>query len=143
MVLNPSNPTLVDSFTVFADGNNASTNFIRPDNVGLSENGIMVQEDNSASPGVPTDNDIWLYSFGTDSWTRVATVTQTAAETSGIVDASEWLGDGWWVFDIQSHSTQESFGTGSYTVPITNVVISDFTIRRELGQLSLLFIPGS
>jgi hypothetical protein len=143
MVLNPSNPTLVDSFTVFADGNNASTNFIRPDNVGLSQNGIMVQEDNSAPPGVPTDNDIWLYSFGTDSWTRVATVTQTAAETSGIVDASEWLGDGWWVFDIQSHSTQESFGTGSYTVPITNVVISGFTIRRELGQLSLLYIPGS
>ena len=55
----------------------------------------------------------------------------------------KWLGDGWWIFDVQSHFTQQSFGTGSYTVPITGQVISGFTIRRELGQLSLLYIPGS
>ncbi|HTI29164.1 MAG TPA: alkaline phosphatase PhoX [Methylomirabilota bacterium] len=153
MVLNSSNPKLVDSLSVLAQGRltvseadgttttvDAGVGFLNPDNVAVGHDTLMVQEDASTSP---TLNDIWSYPLGGGSWTRVATVTQSAAETSGIVDASQWLGDGWWIFDIQSHSTQESFGTGTYTVPITNQVISGFTIRRELGQLSLLYIPGS
>jgi hypothetical protein len=140
VVLNADDPTIVDSFSVLADGNQAASNFRRPDNIGISTAGIMVQEDDSANP---TLNDIWWHPWS-GGWSRVATVTQASAETSGIVDASEWLGDGWWVFDVQSHSTQEEFSaTGSYTVPITNVVFSPFTIRRELGQLLLLYIPGS
>ena len=149
LVMNADDPTVVDSFSVLADGNNASSNFLRPDNIGSGTNGLMVQEDNSPviSGGVvvtPTNNDIWFYSFEDETWTKVASVTQPQAETSGIIDASAWLGAGWWVFDIQSHETQHSFSTtGSYTVPVTGAVISPFTIRRELGQLSLLYIPGS
>jgi len=153
MIMNAVDPTVVDSLRVLAQGRltiseadgtttvvDAGVGFVNPDNLAVGHSTLMVQEDASSSP---TLNDIWSFPIAGGSWTRVATVTQAAAETSGIVDASQWLGDGWWVFDIQSHSTQQSFGTGSYTVPITGVVISGFTIRRELGQLSLLYIPGS
>ena len=140
MVLNATDPGTVDSFSVLADGNNAASNFIRPDNIGTSAAGMMIQEDNSSNP---TNNDIWWHPWG-GGWTKVATVTQPLAETSGIVDASKWLGSGWWVFDVQSHETQHEFSTGnSYTVPITGAVITPYTIRRELGQVLLLYIPGS
>lgn len=140
VVLNAGDPTLVDSFSVLADGNDAASPFTRPDNLGTDANGIMLQEDASSAP---TLNDIWWHPWG-GGWTRVATVTQPAAETSGIVDASKWLGAGWWVFDVQSHSTQETFSTNNfYTVPITGTVIGPYTIRRELGQVLLLYIPGS
>jgi hypothetical protein len=159
MVMNPSDPKVVDSLQVLAQGKlqlqqagalptdppvitviDPGVGFLNPDNVGVGHDTLMVQEDASTNP---TNNDIWSYPLAGGSWNRVATVSQTLAETSGIIDASQWLGPGWWVFDVQSHSTQQDFGTGSYTVPITNVVISGFTIRRELGQLSLLYIPGS
>jgi len=141
MVLNPSNPKVVDSFTVLADGNTAG--FTRPDNLAVGHDTLMMQEDASSNP---TNNDIWSYALtgAGGPWTRVATVTQSTAETSGIVDASEWLGDGWWIFDVQSHSTQKAFATDLfYTVPITGAVIGPYTSRRELGQLLLLYIPGS
>jgi hypothetical protein len=138
LVMDATDPTVVDAFTVLADGNDAASAFTRPDNIGTSAAGMMVQEDSSSA------NDIWWHPWG-GGWTKVATTNQGgSAETSGIVDASEWLGDGWWVFDVQSHTTQHVFSTnGSYTVPISNTVISGFTIRRELGQLLLLYIPGS
>lgn len=155
MELNASNPKVVNSLQILAQGKlqyqslvddvptitviDAGAGFVNPDNLAVGHATLMVQEDASSSP---TLNDIWSHPLGGSSWTRVATVTQPAAETSGIVDASQWLGDGWWIFDIQSHSTQESFGTGSYQVP-NGGLITGFTIRRELGQLSLLYIPGS
>ena len=140
VVLNAADPTVVDSLTVLADGLSATSNFIRPDNIAISAAGMMIQEDNSANP---TLNDIWWHPWS-GGWSRVATVTQPLAETSGIVDASKWLGPGWWVFDVQSHETQQTFSTGnSYTVPITGAVITPYTIRRELGQVLLLYIPGS
>lgn len=153
MVLNADDPTAVDSLQILAQGRlqredgpgviveiDAGVGLVNPDNVGVGHDTLMVQEDASSNP---TNNDIWSYPLAGGSWTRVATVTQNLAETSGIVDASAWLGAGWWIFDVQSHSTQQNFGTGTYTVPVTNQVISGFTIRRELGQLSLLYIPGS
>lgn len=153
MVLNADDPTVVDSLQILASGllqeQTSATTFntldagvglVNPDNVAVGHDSLMVQEDASSTP---TNNDIWIHPLGTATWTRVATVNQALAETSGIVDASQWLGAGWWIFDVQSHSTQESFGTGSYTVPITNQVISGYTIRRELGQLLLLYVPGS
>ncbi len=138
MVLNADDPTVVDEFTILADSNPTTELFRNPDNLAVGHDSIMVQEDASSS------NDIWRYAFG-GSWTKVAGTTaySTSAETSGIVDASAWLGAGWWVFDVQGHATQQSFGTGSYTVPITGTVISGYTIRREAGQLLLLYVPGS
>lgn len=60
------------------------------------------------------------------------------------MDASQWLGAGWWIFDVQSHSTERAFAQNQfYTTPITGAVIGPYTVRRELGQLLLLYIPGS
>jgi hypothetical protein len=144
MVLNAANPKLVDSLTVLADGNTTGL-FTRPDNVAVGHDTLMVQEDASTTPN--TNNDIWSYPLDPlagGGWTRVATVTQATAETSGIVDASQWLGAGWWIFDVQSHSTQRAFAQNQfYTTPITGTVIGPYTVRRELGQLLLLYIPGS
>jgi len=142
MVLNATDPKVVDSFTVLADGN--TTGFTRPDNVAVGHDTLMVQEDASSTPN--TNNDIWSYPLAGAGgpWARVATVTQATAETSGIVDASEWLGAGWWIFDVQSHSTQRAFAQNQfYTTPISGTVIGPYTVRRELGQLLLLYIPGS
>jgi hypothetical protein len=142
MVLNPADPKVVDSFTVLADGNTAG--FTRPDNLAVGQGKIMLQEDASSTPN--TNNDIWSYPLAGAGgpWARVATVTQATAETSGIVDASEWLGPGWWIFDVQSHSTQRTFAINQfYTTPITGAVIGPYTVRRELGQLLLLYIPTS
>src|SRR4029079_18026377 len=87
MVLNSSNPKLVDSLSVLAQGRltvseadgstttvDAGVGFLNPDNVAVGHDTLMVQEDASTSP---TNNDIWSYPLGGGSWTRVATVTQS------------------------------------------------------------------
>ena len=156
MVLNASNPKVVDSLNVLAQGRltisevdgtttvvDAGVGFVNPDNVGISHNTLMVQEDASTNP---TNNDIWSYPLAGGSWTRVASVAagQNLAETSGIVDASAWLGEGWWVFDVQAHTTQQSFGTIQSYQPLNgDPPIGPYTVRRENGQLLLLYIPGS
>jgi hypothetical protein len=162
MVLNASDPKVVDSLQILAQGKlqlqeapippsttpvvtviDAGVGLLNPDNVAVGHDTLMVQEDASTNP---TDNDIWSHPLNGTSWTRVASVAagQTTAETSGIVDASAWLGAGWWVFDVQAHTTQESFATNQfYTPPNGGTTIGPYTIRRENGQLLLLYIPGS
>jgi hypothetical protein len=156
MVLNASDPKVVDSLQILAQGKlqlqnapgditviDAGVGLLNPDNVAVGHDTLMVQEDASTTP---TNNDIWLHPLAGSSWTRIASVaaSQTTAETSGIVDASAWLGAGWWIFDVQAHTTQQSFATNqSYTPPNGGATISPYTIRRENGQLLLLYIPGS
>jgi len=116
--------------------------FLQPDNVAVGHDTIMVQEDASTTPN--TNNDIWAYSFGAGTWTRVATVTQATAETSGIVDASQWLGPGWWIFDVQSHINMDLGPSGlSYATLPTGTPVLTYQTRRELGQLLMFYVPGS
>jgi len=154
MVLNASDPTVVDSLTILAQGALTTSNadgttttvdagvgLLNPDNIAVGHSGLMVQEDASTNP---TNNDIWNYSFSGTSWTRVATVTQPLAETSGIVDASQWLGPGWWVFDVQSHLNLELGPSGlSYATLPTGTPVLTYQTRRELGQLLMFYVPGS
>ena len=65
------------------------------------------------------------------------------AETSGIVDVSDWFGAGWWALDVQSHVNKD-LGPADlvYTTPITGTRIT-YQTRREDGQLLLMQIPGS
>ena len=49
------------------------------------------------------------------------------------MDASEWLGAGSWLLDVQAHSTDIE----------TLVVDPDLTLKQEDGQLMLMNIPGS
>lgn len=130
MVFNEANPRKVDSFSVFADADDASADefvpMVNPDNMDTSVNSLMIQED--------TDNaKIWRYDFGTTSWSIVATVNDPDGESSGIVDASEWFGPGSWVLDVQGHG-----------VNVAEELQPDGTLlKRESGQLLWMSIPGS
>lgn len=129
MELNVKDPRIVDSLTILADGSNALSNFNRPDNLDVSDNSIMVQEDT-------TNAKVWRYDLGAGTWTHVATVTQSTAETSGIVDASAWFGPDWWLLDVQSHwPNWQSEGTPTGS--------PSYIPKREGGQLLLMHIPGS
>jgi hypothetical protein len=118
---------------------------VNPDNVAVGHDTIMVQEDASSNP---TLNDIWAYSLGSDTWTKLATVVDSEAETSGVVDMSAWIGPGWWAFDVQRHGVHDSWypddttyftWTGGPTPPGGN----QYRVHREEGQLLLLYVPGS
>jgi len=138
MVMNATNPRVVDSFSILADSANAASAFVNPDNVAISASSIMVQEDSSSA------NDVWLYSFGSGTWTKVASTTQVAtAETSGIVDVSGWFGAGWWALDVQSHINLAGSVPGLiYGGPGPSTGVT-YTARREDGQLLLMYVPGS
>ena len=128
-VFNENNPRKVDSFSVFADGDAPSAPefvpFINPDNMDTSLNSLMVQEDHDNAR-------IWHYDFGTTTWNVVATVNDPDGESSGIVDASEWFGEGAWILDVQGHG-----------VFVDQEVIDGVTRKLESGQLLLMVIPGS
>jgi hypothetical protein len=169
MILNEDDPTSVDSFSIVAQGRLArqdpgalpadppivtvidiGVGFVNPDNLGAGHNSLMVQEDSAAN------NDVWRYTMGSGSpgtWIKVASATQAGtAETSGIVDASLWLGAGWWVLDVQSHvNLPGAVPAGVWgddpahepIYPLGPANGSAYSLRRELGQLLLLYIPGS
>ena len=135
MVMNAADPTKVDAFSVLTE---ASTLGMRnPDNVAVGHDSLMVQEDvNNAK--------IWQYSLASGTWRHIASATQTEAETSGIVDVSDWFGPGWWALDVQSHINQKMDSgfltwTGGPPPPGGN----QYRLRREDGQLLLMHIANS
>jgi len=131
MVLNEDDPTVVDSLSILADGDAVGTDvyvpFTSPDNVDTSKKSLMVQEDTG-------DAVIWQYRFKQDSWRVVASVNDSSGESSGIVDASQWFGQGTWLLDVQGHGA--NVDEDITTIPGT-------LIKRESGQVMLLRIPGS
>jgi len=135
LVMNADDPTVVDSFSVLLDA--AAIGMRSPDNLEVGHNSLIVQEDTSSF------SKIWLNPLGTTIWTHIATGTQQAAETSGIVDVSRWFGDGWWALDVQSHENLAGAMPGQvYAGPGPNNGVI-YTARRELGQLLLMHVPGS
>lgn len=134
MVLSEKDPRVVDSFSIVLDA--ASIGMRNPDNLDVGTNSIMVQEDPSANAKV------WRYDMA-GSWSHVATATQPTAETSGIVDVSDWFGAGWWALDVQSHVNQTVGDEElTYVAPISGRT-QQYRERREDGQLLLMHIPGS
>ncbi len=131
MVFDQHNPRKVVSFTALADGDLPVTHplfldFQSPDNIDTSANSLMVQEDTD-------DAKIWRYDLSAGTWEVVATVNDPDGESSGIVDASAWYGEGAWILDVQAHGTF-----------IDSELQPDGTLlKREDGQLMLLTIPGS
>jgi hypothetical protein len=127
---NEKNPRKVDSFSVLAQGDDSLGDlfnpFRNPDNMGTSANSLMVQEDHD-------DAKIWRYDLTSGAWSVVASVNDPDGESSGIVDASEWFGDGAWILDVQGHG-----------VNVLEEVQPDGTLLKlESGQLLLMKIPGS
>jgi len=156
MVMNASNPLAVDEFSILADGGSPAVvgglpavagnpAWRAPDNLDVGADSIMVQEDASNAK-------IWKYSLSGETWAHVATVdqdqnpaTSDPGESSGIVDASELLGAGWWILDVQSHTNQTAT-TGrpfTWTEPPGPPIGTMYDKRRENGQLLLMYVPGS
>lgn len=157
MVLNAADPTVVDSFSIYAEGRliqkpdpttsivlDEGVGFVNPDNLAVGHSTLMVQEDNGTLIGGTLDNGVWRNPLGTTSWSQIATAVQHAtAETSGIIDASAWLGVGWWVLDVQSHVNLLPLGPmAQYQTPLGGPLLT-YQTRREDGQLLLMYVPGS
>lgn len=120
-------PTKI-KFRVFFDGNDPKAPgygiMINPDNIDVSKNKLMIQEDAigltriaSTSPyyDITRNAKILMVDLQTFKMEPVAYVNQLpdqAAqhrnwESSGIIDASGFYGEGAWILDIQAHSIQE------------------------------------
>lgn len=110
-----------------------------PDNLDVGHDSLMVQEDTSSAK-------IWRYALAGGGWTHVATATVPAAETSGIVDVSEWFGAGWWAVTVQTHTNRTVTPADALFVwngPPGPAVGSTYQKRRENDQLVLLRVDGS
>jgi hypothetical protein len=159
LVLNASNPTIVDSFSILIDADSGGyNNFAVPhnvDNVGASANSLMITEDpgghNNFAPstsGAPAAR-IWRYDFATTGLTVVAAVDQSADpaallgswESSGIVDVSSIFGPGTWLVDVQAHTIFVESEARTVTGP--GGATGTMLFKREAGQLLLLTVPGS
>lgn len=146
-----TNPEAGGVITMLAQGNDLSsfaggftsatgaTTVAMGDNIAISHfNQVIIQEDVGANDRLGR---IWLYDMNLDSIVEIGTADpyffgdfdpapgfQTRLtrdeEASGIVDARDSIGPGWWIFDMQAH----------YGIP------GELT---EGGQLLAMFIPGT
>ena len=167
MVLDPNDPTIVTSLTVFVEGDDNPVQTLneihQPDNIESTETGILVTEDPGSSQQFPagsplpnaTTARLWYVPFsGTPQ--VVVKIDQSADggptdvdgrlagnwgawETTGIVDASEAFGPGWFLINVQSHTLWVEKADGEDNFAPAG---PDFTYKREGGQLLLIRIPG-
>ena len=166
MVLDPDDPTIVTSLTVFVEGDDNPVKTLgeihQPDNIESTQSGLLVTEDPGSSQQFPagsadpnaTTARLWYVPFS-GSPQVVAKVSQAADggptdvdgrpagnwgawESSGIVDASAAFGPGAFLIDIQAHTLWVEKAPGEDNFPPTG---PDFTYKREGGQLLLLRIP--
>jgi hypothetical protein len=133
------NPRKVTNFSVFLDADAGGPGgpdgaMHQPDNMGASEESLMVQED--AAPPNPNSR-LWRYDFDTQAWSVVAHVLESDWESSGIVDASAWFGPGTWLLDVQGH------GNDDWVDHQNPTATRPWFLRQEAGQLLLMTLPGS
>jgi hypothetical protein len=130
------NPRKVVDLSILLDGNLSPNPFAgnamrSPDNLGTSDHSLMVQEDTSSQV-----SRILRYDFDAvapaNPWSVVASVNDQDWESSGIVDASDFFGDGTWLLNVQAHDLRVG-------MPET---IDGITYKREGGQLILLTVDG-
>lgn len=175
MVLDPSDPTIVTAMSILIEGEGTLLKdpdaIHQPDNLETTANSLLITEDpSSGNQFTPIDVNpdktaarVWLYDFGTQTKTVVARVDQSsdegpndvdnaakgnfgAWEASGIIDVSQYYGDGAFLIDVQAHSLWVNKKDGpDVTGPTAGTPdgLPDFTYKREGGQLLLLRIPGA
>ena len=113
-----------------------------PDNLGISDTSLVIQEDrNWKRSGY---NRVLVYDLSSGSLTAVARTDPTQAiiddrglgawESSGVVDASEFFGQGWWFLTVQAHYTE---------VPVPDLSLVPNSGTGEGGQLELVYLPGT
>jgi hypothetical protein len=172
LVLDPSDPTVVQSLSILIEGDDNPVKTLReihqPDNLETTPNGLYVQEDTGTSQQFDaaqqiSDADrattarIWQYKFDGATLGVVAKIDQSADEGSTDVDLSttpgrwgEWETSG--LLDVSA-----IFGPGKFLVNVQAHTLwvekadgpdlvapagPDWTFKREGGQLLLLTIPG-
>jgi hypothetical protein len=169
MVLDPSDPTVVTSLTVFVEGDDNPVKTLgeihQPDNVETTANGIFLTEDPGSSQQFPagstdvaaTTARLWHVPFSNPGAAAVvAKVDQSADggstdvdgrsagnwgawESTGIVDASAAFGPGAFLINIQAHTLWVEKAPGDDNNGDSQ---PDFTYKREGGQLLLIRAPG-
>lgn len=136
MEFSPDNPRKVVDLTILLDGNFSTNPFApglalrAPDNLGMSEHSLMLQEDTSSQV-----SRVLRYDLDTGHWSVVAAVNNQQWESSGIVDASDFYGPGNWLLDVQAHTI--------FVGPTDTTTTPGVTYKTEGGQLLLLTLPGS
>ena len=168
MVLDPADPTVVTSLTVFVEGDDNPVKTLnevhQPDNIESTANGLLLTEDPGSSQQFPvgstdpnaTTARLWFVPFA-GAPEVVVTVDQSADggptdvdgravgnqgawESSGIVDASSAFGPGAFLITVQAHTLWVEKAPGDDN---NGDGEPDFTYKREGGQLALLRIPGA
>jgi hypothetical protein len=130
----PDNPRKVVDLSILIDGNFSANPFApglalrAPDNIGMSDHSLMLQEDTSSQV-----SRVLRYDLDTQTWSVVARVNDQQWESSGIVDASDFYGPGTWLLDVQAHTINVEGPT----------LIDGINYKTEGGQLLLLTLPGS
>jgi hypothetical protein len=147
MEFDAKNPTADARLTLLARSGGAGSGWASPDNIALSAHSLMVQED-PAYPGFQRAPRIWRFPVlgtGLGAAEAVAEVdnaecndgssdpAHTCWESSGIIDASPWLGAGSWLLTVQAHG-----------LPFSAVIDGETQeFSREGGQLVRMIVPGS
>lgn len=139
--IDPSRP-LHARLEVVLDGD-ASDDMFNPDNLGLSASALVIQEDrNYAHSGY---NRVLVYRFADGTLEAVARTDPRpiaikraggpgAWESSGVIDASELFGQGWWLLDVQA---------GDVRVSVPGPGLEPDSAEGEGGQLLKVFIPNT
>lgn len=144
MVLGDTDPTVVKSLSVLIDGDAAGYNSVgalhQPDNIETTENSILITEDPGSHNRFAgaTNARLWKYDLATGSMTAVAVAADPTAdwESTGVVDASEYFGNGAFLINVQAHNVFIQ------TDP-SPINASGLTKKREGGQLLLIRIDGA
>lgn len=139
--IDPANPRRA-SLEVVLDGD-AGDDLVNPDNLGINETTLVIQEDrNKASSGYAR---VHRYDLGSGVLTPVARLdpSQYAIdvgggpgvwESSGVLDVSEFFGDGYWLLDVQAHKAY---------VRQQGPDLEIDSGRGQRGQLLLMHIAGT
>jgi hypothetical protein len=154
MELDPDDPTQVLGLSILIDADAGGYNnpgvIHQPDNVETTENSLLITEDPGSHQQTfagATNARLWRHDLNTHTTAPVAEVDQSADpaaahgawESSGIVDASDWLGEGAFLIDVEAHTLfvdreiQDVYGNSR----------PDVTVKREGGQLLVLRLPGA
>jgi len=94
---------------------NGSEGMISPDNIAINSHRQLLLCEDPNFTLVGRDASIWLYDIPTGNFNRLVEMDTVLAhtldpaytngkwESSGVIDATNIIGDGWWVFDVQAH----------------------------------------
>ena len=133
--VDPGNPTRA-SLKVILDGDKGD-DLANPDNLDTSEGKIVFQEDRE-SAFRDVYNRVMVYDIRRKTLTEVARVATPSTlrpgtwESSGVINAFHILGRGWWMTDVQAHST---------FAPQPGPTLVPNSSTGEDGQLQAVYIP--